>query len=85
MKTKSTSDVWTVVFFTLQLIDYIIMDVSTADAAVKENIRGVIQLRRGSMETVREIVKEYAQNIGDEREEWKTKQIEYINTLLDDF
>jgi len=71
--------------FTLQLIDYIILDVSVANAVVKEKIRNVIQLRRGSMETVREIVKEYAQNIGDENKEWKAKQNQYIDNLIEQF
>lgn len=71
--------------FTLQLIDYIILDISFANAVVKEKIREVIHLRRGSMETIREIVKEYAQNIGDENKEWKAKQIQYIDNLIENF
>jgi len=71
--------------FALQLIDYIILDVSISNPAVKEKIRNVIQLRRGSMETIREIVREYAQNIGNENKEWKAKQNLYIDSLLEEF
>ncbi len=71
--------------FTLQLVDYIILEVSVANPVIKEKFRKIIQIRRGSPDTIRDIVREYAKNLGDENKEWKAKQAENINSLVERF
>jgi len=71
--------------FTLQLVDYIILEASVANPLVKEKIQKIIHLRRGSLETIKAIVDEYAQNLGDDNKEWKQRQEENINKLLEQF
>jgi beta-catenin-like protein 1 len=56
--------------FSLQLIDYIILEVVVYSQKVKDRLNKIIQLRRGSLSTVKDIVKEYAANLGEENEEW---------------
>jgi beta-catenin-like protein 1 len=71
--------------FTLQLVDYIILEVSVSNTKVKERFAKMIQLRRGSLDTIKDIVREYADNLGDENEEWKKRQQESISQLLDKY
>ena len=71
--------------FTLQLIDYIILEISVANPVIKAKISKIIQLRRASMDTIKEIVLEYAKNIGDDNKDWKEKQEANIATLLEQF
>jgi beta-catenin-like protein 1 len=71
--------------FTLQLVDYIILEVAVANPKVKERINKIIQLRQGTVDTIKDIVREYADNIGEENQDWKQKQQENISSLLDSF
>jgi len=71
--------------FTLQLVDYIILEVSVSNPKVKERFAKMVQLRRGSLDTVKDIVREYADNIGNENEEWRTRLQDSISALLDKF
>jgi len=71
--------------FTLQLVDYIILETAVSNSKVKDRLAKIIQLRRGSMDTIKDIVREYADNLGDENEEWKQRLQESITTLLEQF
>lgn len=71
--------------FTLQLIDYTILEICVSQPKVKERLKKIIQLRRGSMETIRDISYEYANNLGDENKEWRARQQENITLLLEQF
>lgn len=71
--------------FTLQLVDYIILETAVSNPKVKDRLAKIIQLRRGSMDTIKDIVREYADNLGDENEEWKTRLQESITSLLEQF
>jgi len=71
--------------FTLQLVDYIILECSVSQPKVKERLKKIIQLRRGSLDTIKDIVREYANNLGEENREWRARQQENINLLLEQF
>lgn len=71
--------------FTLQLVDYIIVDTAVANPKVKERLAKIIQLRKGSIDTIKDIVREYVDNLGEENQEWKKKQQENIAILLEQF
>lgn len=68
--------------FTLQLIDYIILEVCYSSQKVKDKLLKLLQLRRGSLDRIKEIVREYAENLGDENQEWKLKQQENVEQLI---
>lgn len=71
--------------FTLQLVDYIILEAAVSNPRVKERLAKIIQLRSGTMDTIKDIVREYSDNIGNENAEWKQRQQENINALLESF
>jgi len=74
--------------FTLQLVDFIILEVcSSAASTVKQRVLQILQLRGGSIKTVRNIVREYAGNLGDDEDgdsEKKSEQ-DYLLNLVDKF
>jgi len=74
--------------FTLQLIDFIILEAcSSAASTVKQRVLQILQLRGGSIKTVRNIVREYAGNLGDDEDNDPEKKSEqdYLLNLVDKF
>jgi len=73
--------------FTLQLIDYIILEICSCGAStVKQRVLQILNLHGGSMKTVRNVVREYAGNLGDEEEDHEKKsEQEYLLNLVDKF
>lgn len=74
--------------FTLQLIDFIILEAcSSAASTVKQRVLQILQLRGGSIKTVRNIVREYAGNLGDDEDNDPDKKSEqdYLLNLVDKF
>nr|CAG4650861.1 EOG090X03ST [Simocephalus serrulatus] len=73
--------------FTLQLVDYIMMEVCASGAAsVKQRVLHTLNLRGGTVKTIREIMREYAGNLGDGSEsEAKEEEKQHILQLLDKF
>lgn len=71
--------------FTLQLIDYIILEVSSTDV-VKQRILQILNLRNASMKTIRHVMREYAGNLGDAGDsDWRDQEQAYIIQLVDRF
>lgn len=71
--------------FTLQLIDYIILEVSSTDV-VKQRILQILNLRNASMKTIRHVMREYAGNLGDAGDsDWRDQEQLYIIQLVDRF
>ncbi|XP_019532149.3 beta-catenin-like protein 1 [Aedes albopictus] len=71
--------------FTLQLIDYIILEVSSTDV-VKQRILQILNLRNASMKTIRHVMREYAGNLGDAGDsDWREQEQAYIIQLVDRF
>lgn len=72
--------------FILQLIDYIILEVSTTSDTVKQRIQQILNLRGSSMKTIRHIMREYAGNLGDAGDtEWRAQEEQHIIQLIDRF
>lgn len=73
--------------FTLQLIDYVILEVCTAGiSSVKQRVTQILNLRGGSLKTIRHVMREYAGNLGDAGDtEWKEQEQEHILQLVDKF
>merc|ERR1719350_34727 len=73
--------------FTLQLVDYIILEICNCGAStVKQRVLQILNLRGGSMKAVRNIVREYAGNLGDEDEDHEKKsEQDYLVSLVDKF
>lgn len=74
--------------FTLQLIDYIILEVSTTSDTVKQRVCQILNQRGASMKTIRNIMREYAGNLGDEGDkdnDWINQEQTHILSLVDRF
>ncbi|XP_058792146.1 beta-catenin-like protein 1 [Phymastichus coffea] len=73
--------------FTLQLVDYILLEACIGcPAAVKQRVTKILTQRRASLKTIRNIVREYAGNLGDNGDvEWKEAQQQHILQLIDKF
>jgi len=71
--------------FTLQLVDYIILEACSCGAStVKQRVLQILSLRGGSLKTVRDVVREYAGNLGGDEEERRAGQ-DHLTQLVDKF
>ncbi|KAJ8934646.1 hypothetical protein NQ314_013245 [Rhamnusium bicolor] len=73
--------------FTLQLIDYIIVEVCAAGpTSIKQRVMQILNLRGASLKTIRHIMREYAGNLGEEGDkEWRDQEQQHILNLVDKF
>jgi len=79
--------------FTLQLVDYVILDAcSSAPASVKQRVLAILgQRRNATIQTIRNVVREYAANVGDtqasggESETASDQEKSYMLHLADKF
>lgn len=73
--------------FTLQLVDYIIVEVCAAGpSSIKQRVMQILNLRGASLKTIRHIMREYAGNLGDEGDkEWRDNEQQHILHLVDKF
>ncbi|XP_067615738.1 beta-catenin-like protein 1 [Eurosta solidaginis] len=72
--------------FTLQRIDYIILEVSATADSVKQRVVQILNLRGASMKTIRNVMREYAGNLGDDGDvDWKEQEQSHIVSLIDRF
>ena len=56
--------------YTLQLIDYVIVDVSANGAAsVKQRVHQILNQRKASVKAIRNVIREYAGTLGDDADE----------------
>ncbi|KAK6185496.1 hypothetical protein SNE40_007717 [Patella caerulea] len=73
--------------FTLQLVDYIMLEVcSSGEPSIKQRVMQILNMRGGSVKAIRYIMREYAGNIGDARDD-NTQEAEQdrILKLVDQF
>uniref|UniRef100_A0A182M1E8 Beta-catenin-like protein 1 N-terminal domain-containing protein n=1 Tax=Anopheles culicifacies TaxID=139723 RepID=A0A182M1E8_9DIPT len=71
--------------FTLQLVDYIILEISCMDV-VKQRVLKILNLHNGSMKMIRNIMREYAGNLGDAGDsDWREQEQAHILQLIDRF
>ncbi|KAF4078467.1 hypothetical protein AMELA_G00199540 [Ameiurus melas] len=73
--------------FVLQLICYIMVEISSAGIPqLQQRVHQILNLRGGSVKTVRHIMREYAESIGDgKNEEYRLSEQKRIMELLEDF
>lgn len=72
--------------FTLQMIDYIILEISSTTESIKQRVVQILNLRGASMKTIRSIMREYAGNLGDDGDaDWKEQDQTHILSLVDRF
>jgi len=68
--------------FTLQLVDYIMLEIcSCAAGTVRQRVMQTINMRGTSSKVIRDVVREYANNLGPEAEQ----EQEYLLSLVDKF
>ncbi|KAF7286169.1 hypothetical protein GWI33_007131 [Rhynchophorus ferrugineus] len=73
--------------FTLQLVDYIILEVCAAGpTSIKQRVMQILNMRGASLKTIRHIMREYAGNLGEEGDkEWRDQEQQHILHLVDKF
>lgn len=73
--------------FTLQLVDYVILEVCSAGSpTIKQRVTQILNLRGAALKTIRHVMREYAGNLGDEGDtEWRAQEQQYILQLIDKF
>ncbi|XP_064611827.1 beta-catenin-like protein 1 [Liolophura sinensis] len=73
--------------FTLQLVDYIMLEIcATGPASVKQRVMRILNMRGGSVKTIRNIMREYAGNIGDAKDaEAREAEQNRVLQLVDKF
>lgn len=73
--------------FTLQLVDYIIVEVCAAGPTnIKQRVMQILNSRGASLKTIRHVMREYAGNLGEEGDqEWRDQEQQHILHLVDKF
>ncbi|XP_037796261.1 beta-catenin-like protein 1 [Penaeus monodon] len=73
--------------FTLQLVDYIMLDVcATGPPSIKRRVLKILNLRNASVKTIKNIMREYASNLGDgTNSDAQAEEQDRILDLLDKF
>ncbi|XP_056643476.1 beta-catenin-like protein 1 [Diorhabda sublineata] len=73
--------------FTLQLVDYIVVEVCAAGpSSIKHRVMQILNLRGASLKTIKHIMREYAGNLGEEGDkEWRDQEQQHILNLVDKF
>ncbi|XP_013791309.1 beta-catenin-like protein 1 [Limulus polyphemus] len=73
--------------FTLQLIDFVMLDIcSSGSPSIKQRVLQMLNLRGGSIKTIRNVMREYAGNLGDSEDSvTKESEQQYILQLVDRF
>jgi beta-catenin-like protein 1 len=76
--------------FTLQLVDYIILEIAvSADGSkIKERIQKILNLRGSSLKVVKEIMREYIGNLGNassHSSEWQEQEKRNVLSLINRF
>lgn len=72
--------------FILQLVDYIILEVSTASEPIKQRVIQILNMRNSSMKVIRNVMREFAGNLGDAGDkEWREQEQAHIIQLVDRF
>ncbi|UYV80349.1 CTNNBL1, partial [Cordylochernes scorpioides] len=74
--------------FSLQLLDYIMVDIcSSGSPSIKQRVHQILNLRGGSIKTIRNVMREYAGNLGDDKDDPAFKELEQqrILQLIDRF
>lgn len=72
--------------FTLQLVDYIILEIASSSEHIKQRIIKMLNMRSSSMKIIRNVMREFAGNLGDAGDqEWRDQEQAHIIQLVDRF
>lgn len=74
--------------FTLQLIDYIVLEaaISPDGPKIKQRLQQILNLRGSSMKIIKDVMREYAGNLGDaQTPEWREQEKQHVLTLINRF
>ncbi len=73
--------------FTLQLVDYIILEIAVSDGSkVKERIHKILNLRGATLQTIKDIMREYVGNLqSSENAEWREQEKAHVMSLINRF
>jgi len=72
--------------YNLQLVDYIILEVcASGSTQMKQRVMQNLNMRGASVKNIRNTMREYAGNLGDENTEWKEEEQQRILNLVDKF
>lgn len=72
--------------FILQLVDYIILEISSGTETIKQRVIQILNMRSSSMKTIRNVMREFAGNLGDAGDkEWRDQEQAHIIQLVDRF
>lgn len=74
--------------FTLQLIDYIVLEIAISPdgSKIKHRIQQILNLRGSSLKIIKDVMREYAGNLGDaQNAEWREQEKLHILSLINRF
>lgn len=74
--------------FTLQLIDYILLEsaISPDGPKIKQRMQQILNLRGSSMKVIKDVMREYAGNLGDaQTPEWREHEKQHVLSLINRF
>ena len=72
--------------FILQLVDYIILEISNSSEQIKQRVIQMLNMRNSSMKIIRNVMREFAGNLGDAGDkEWRDQEEAHIIQLVDRF
>uniref|UniRef100_A0A182STN5 Beta-catenin-like protein 1 n=1 Tax=Anopheles maculatus TaxID=74869 RepID=A0A182STN5_9DIPT len=67
------------------LVDYVVLEISCTDV-VKQRVLKILNLHNGSMKMIRNVMREYAGNLGDASDsDWREQEQAHILQLIDRF
>jgi beta-catenin-like protein 1 len=74
--------------FTLQLVDYIVLEIAISPDGpkIKQRIQQILNLRKSSMKVIKDVMREYAGNLGDaQTAEWREQEKQHVLSLINRF
>lgn len=74
--------------FTLQLIDYIILEIAISPDGpkIKQRLQQILNLRGSSLKLIKDVMREYAGNLGDaQNAEWREHEKQHVLSLINRF
>lgn len=74
--------------FTLQLVDYIILEIAISPdgAKIKDRIHKILNLRNATLKTIKEVMREYVGNLQtSQNAEWREQEKSYVLGLINRF
>ncbi|XP_001944048.2 beta-catenin-like protein 1 [Acyrthosiphon pisum] len=70
--------------FSLQLVDYITLEVCNSGPNIKKRVTHILNMRGGTLKTIRQIMREYAGNLGEDGDkEWQEQEQRHILKMVD--